>query len=409
VAEADTGSELVATRRRGRALSWAPAAPPAASPSRAATPHRRTDLDAMRIVLCAGVVLFHVMSIWTAEPIYHLKSAVASPTISVLAPLLHVSTVPTFFVLAGWSAVTSLRRRGVRDFVRERAARLLVPLCVGTAVLGPVIKYVELSHGRDIGFHGLWLVPPLQISFLEFIPHYFTRTNLLTWSHLWFLAYLFLISLLLLPLALRLARAKPRIDVPAAPLVYLPALAFAALLAGFHGYWPFLPTLLHDWTNFSWFALCFAIGAGLAAWPGFEKRLQAETWRMLALMLVAYVGVVVCGHTTAGRAFVGLTTWGAIGAGLGIARRFNPAPTPAFNALSEAALPVYILHLVPMFLLALLVLRLDWPAWPSVAVVWLGEMGITLAMIRWLVRPWRPMRWLVGMNPHPVLPKVAPA
>ena len=413
MADTDTEREQIAPRRRVRALSWhvvssaipAAAARPATSPSPAAAPQRRTDLDALRIVACAGVVLFHVMSIWSAEPIYHLKSALSSPAVSVLAPLLHVSTVPLFFVLAGWSAVTSLRRRGVRDFVRERARRLAVPLVAGTILLGPVIKYIELTHGRDIGFHGLWLVPPLQMGFVEFIPRYFTRMNLLTWSHLWFLAYLFLISLLLLPLALRLARAKPRFDVPAAPLVYLPALAFAALLAAFNGYWPFLPTLLHDWTNFSWFALCFAIGAVIAAWPGCEKRLHGETWRMLALMLVAYVGVVVCGPSSAGRAFLGLTTWGAIGAALGIARRFNPAPTPAFNALSEAALPVYILHLLPMFAVALLVLPPGWPVWLSIAVVWLAEMGITLAAIRCLVRPWRPMRWLVGMNPHMVPPR----
>jgi peptidoglycan/LPS O-acetylase OafA/YrhL len=293
--------------------------------------------------------------------------------------------------------------------VRERARRLLVPLVAGTVLLGPFVKYIELGHGRDIGFHGLWLVPPLQGSFLDFAPRYFTRMNLLTWSHLWFLAYLFLVSLALLPLTLRLARARPRAAVPAAPLAYLPALAFAALLAGFGGYWPFLPNLLTDWTNFSWFALCFAIGAGLAAWPGLETRLHGEAWRMLALMLLAYAGVVVCGPSTAGRALVGLTAWGAIGAGLGLASRFNPPPTPLLAALSEAALPVYILHLVPVLALGLLVLPLGWPVWLSVAVVWLGAAILTLAAVRWLVRPWRPVRWLVGMNASPAKPPNAGA
>jgi hypothetical protein len=271
-------------------------------------------------------------------------------------------------------------------------------------LLGPLIKYSELRHGRDIGFHGLWLVPPLQDGFLAFVPRYFTRMNLVTWSHLWFLAYLFLVSILLLPLALRLARSKPRADLPGAPLVYLPGLAFAALLAAFHGYWPFLPNLLTDQTNFAWFALCFAIGAGLAAWPGVAMRLHGEAWRMLALMLAAYVGVVVLGPSTVGRACVGLTAWGAIGAGLGIARRFNPPP-PLFAALSEAALPVYILHLVPVLALGLLVVPLALPVWAAVAVIWLGSAILTLAAVRWLIRPWRPMRWLVGMN---ALPAKAP-
>ena len=276
-----------------------------------------------------------------------------------------------------------------------------MPLCAGTILFGPVIKYIELRHGRDIGFHGLWLVPPLQSGFLAFVPRYFTHTNLLTWAHLWFLAYLFLVSVLLLPPALRLARSVPRTDVPAPPIVYLPALAFAALLAAFDGYWPFLPNLLTDWTNFSWFALCFAIGVGLAVWPGFEARMHAEAWRMLALMLVAYAGVVVCGPSIAGRVFVGLTAWGAVGAGLGLASRFKATPTPLFAELNEAALPVYIVHLVPVLALGLLALRLDLPVWLAVAVVWLGATLATLAAVRWLIRPWRPMRWLVGMTALP--------
>src|SRR5262249_27602867 len=196
---------------RNRPAASAAPAPPARS--------RRADLDALRIVLCGGIVLFHTLSIWSAEPIYHLKSALPSPAASVLAEFLRIAIMPFFFVLAGWSAVASLRRRGTAGFLPGGARRLLVPLVAGIVLLGPFIKYIELTHGRDIGFHGLWLVPPLQGGFLEFVPRYFTHMNLLTWSHLWFLAYLFLVSILLLPLVLRLARSTPRSGVPAAPFV----------------------------------------------------------------------------------------------------------------------------------------------------------------------------------------------
>ena len=361
-------------------------------------PQRRADFVSLRIMLCAGIILFHALSIFSAEPIYHLKSALPSPAASVLAEFLRIAILPLFFVLAGWSSVASLRARSPGGFMRERARRLLAPLCFGTVVFGPVIKYIELRHGRDIGFHGLWLVPPLQGGFLEFVPRYFTRMNLLTWSHLWFLAYLFLVSILLLPLLMRLARSAPRTAMPAAPIVYLPALAFAALLAAFDGYWPFLPNLLTDGTNFAWFALCFAIGAGLFAWPGFETRLHAETSRLLVLMLLAYVGVVLCGPSTAGRAFVGLTAWGAIGAGLGIARRLAAPATPRLAYLNEAALPVYIVHLVAVLGLGLLLLRLGLPVWLAVAAIWLGAGIVSLTAYHWLIRPWRPMRWLAGMG-----------
>jgi hypothetical protein len=59
------------------------------------------------------------------------------------------------------------------------------------------------------------------------------------------------------------------------------------------------------------------------------------------------------------------------------------------------------LHLVPVLVLGLLVLRLELPVWLAVAVVWLGATLVTLAVVRWLLRPWRPLRWLVGMNALP--------
>jgi hypothetical protein len=121
-------------------------------------------------------------------------------------------------------------------------------------------------------------------------------------------------------------------------------------------------------------------------------------------MLVASVNVVVLGQSPAGRAFVGLTAWGAIGAGLGLARWIDPPSTPRLAALSEAALPVYILHLVPVLALGLVVAPLDWPVWIAAAVIWLGATIVTLAAVRWLIRPWRAMRWLVGLNALPAKP-----
>ena len=253
---------------------------------------RRTDIDGLRIVICASILLEHALLIFAAEPRYHVKSVEASLVASVFLEFFRATTMPLFFAIAGWSAVVSLRRRSPGAFMLERTLRLLVPLVVGIAVFGSIIKYIELSHGRDMGFHGFRLVDELRIGFFDFFPRNLKYLKLNTWSHLWFLAYLFLISVLLLPLLVRLARSTPRANVPVALVVYLPALPMIALLIAFNGYWPYLPNLLTDWNNFAYYALCFAIGAGIAAWPGFEMQLQAEAPRLLVLALLAFAGLV---------------------------------------------------------------------------------------------------------------------
>lgn len=209
---------------------------------------RRTDLDALRIVLCAAVILLHAFMIFSADPYYHIKSAQPSPFASVTAELLRVTAMVTFFTIAGYAAVTSLRRRSPLQFMKERALRLLVPLIVGIWTSGTIIKYVEMMHGRDLGLHGLRkartlqamldVEPDVPLGFFDFFPRNLGILNLLTWSHLWFLAYLFLISLLLLPLLLSLARRAPNAARLNAVVLYLPALPLGLYVAASHAYWP---------------------------------------------------------------------------------------------------------------------------------------------------------------------------
>ena len=364
-------------------------------PALAATEGRRTDIDGLRIVVCGSVILLHSLLIFADEPRYHLKSDVTSQFASVAFRFVHIFSMPTFFVLAGWSAVASLRVREPIQFVRERVLRLIVPLVSGMVLFSSAIKYIELSNGRDLRLDGFRLITPLQQRFIEFYSHYPIGR---TWSHLWFLLYLFLITILLLPLLTQLARRAPRTTAPPVVLLYVPGLALAAVLVAFGGYWPLLPNLFRDWPNFIYFALCFTIGAGLAAWPSFEARLHAEAPRLVALTLVAFSGVIVFGESAAGRICVGLTAWGMAGAALAYAFRLSPAPTPFFIYLRKATMPIYVVHHLPVLLLGLAVLSLPLPIWSKAILIWISATAVSLAIYHWLIRPWPPMRWLMGMG-----------
>lgn len=368
---------------------------------------RRTDIDVLRILLCGGVIVAHALLIFAVEPRYHLKSAEPSMIASALYEFLRPTLMTTWFVLAGWASLKSLRSRGPLRFITERATRLLVPLTVGIITFGSVIKYIELSHGRDLGLNGLRLVAPLQDSFFAFFPQNLKFLKLLTWSHLYFLAYLFLISVLMLPLLMRLTQRTPQREVPPAWMVYLPALPMVALLVAFNGFWPYMPNLIHDWANFSYFALCFAIGAGIATWPGFETRLRGEAPRLAIVMLVAFAGMMWVGESTLGRMFVGLLGWSAVGAGLGGFARLQPRDTPLIGYLNEALLPVFIVHHAPLLLIGAALLPLAVPVWVKIAVMSFASTAISLAAYHWLIRPWAPMRFLMGMPPKP--PATMPA
>jgi glucans biosynthesis protein C len=384
-------------------------APAVVQPAGAQRGARRTDVDALRILICVAIILSHALLIFGADPNYHLKSAVPSWGASFVFDFLRANSVSLFFVIAGWSAAVSLRRRSSSQFVLERMTRLLVPLFVGIVLFGSIIKYVELSHGIDMGLRGLRHIDPLSESFFKFFPHNLTLLRQLTWSHLWFLAYLFLYAVLLLPLLVRLARYNPSTVKPLALTVYLPAVPMALLLVATSGYWPFLPNLITDWPNFSFYALCSAIGAGIAVWPGFEARLSKEAPRLFVFMLLAFAGMTYSGESAAGRVFVALTAWGGIGAGLGLASRLKPAATPVLAYLTEATMPVFIVHHVPVLLLGALLLPLALPVWFKIVSIWIVATAISLAVYHWLIRPWPPVRWSMGMASNTAITRRAPA
>jgi hypothetical protein len=263
----------------------------------------------------------------------------------------------------------------------------------------PFIKYIELSQGRDIGLAGFRLVQPIPVGFLEFLPRYFTRIVLTTWSHLWFLAYLAIYSISLLPLLSWLARFGPIVTPAPRWSAYLPVLPLALVLAGFNGYWPYLPNLIHDWTNFVYFALCFLIGSMIAVWPGFEKVMLSQRSWLILLAGASFCGVVHFGESFFGRACVGLMAWGCIGGAWGLAGLWAPTPSRWLDWLGEATLPLYILHHLPLLGLALWIMPMGHPVWLQISLIAGGDVLVTIALYVGLIEPWPWMRRLFGMAP----------
>jgi hypothetical protein len=103
--------------------------------------------------------------------------------------------MPLFFVLSGASIYYALGFRKPRQFVHERVRRLIIPLVFGIFVLIPPQVYFErVNYSQFTG------------NFLQFYPNYFNGFygfgGNFAWMgfHLWYLLFLFLYSVIFLPL-----------------------------------------------------------------------------------------------------------------------------------------------------------------------------------------------------------------
>ena len=384
---------------------------------------RRYDVDWLRVFAAYLLFIVHTAKIFDPEPFYHIRNTDLSFGILLLVDFIVHWYMPLFFVLAGWSVFASLQTRGTASFLKERVQRLLIPLVVGCVLFGPIIKYVELRSGFDLrpsglrvsaalqdSFRaffpaGLQVATPFSESFVEFLPTFFKRLNRFTWSHLWFLAYLFTFSVLYCPLFAWLARTRDRLARSGAVWVYVPIIPLAVIQITLRRRWPCWWNLYDDWANFAYYSTYLLAGFLLARSPALERAVHREWRRALGIGLGA-AGIFLGSTSGVVRspaiawASTAVAGWCCVVALLGFARS-RPAHSSAVLAyLTESAFPIYILHHPAIVVLGYVIIQLPLGIGAKFVLVLLASLMVTMAVYHFIVRPVPILRFLLGMKPR---------
>jgi peptidoglycan/LPS O-acetylase OafA/YrhL len=367
-----------------------------------AEPHaeRRPDVDWLRAGAVYLLLAYHSAKVFDSTPFYHLKNDRQVDALNAFTGAVHQCHMPLLFVLAGWSMAHSLERRGRRGVLGERRERLLVPLAFGCLTIAPVIGYVQHRHG-----------PGGDESFLKFLPSFYTQLEHFSWSHLWFLAYLIVFSVLYLPLFEALRRRRPIERVPARAL-YLAIVPFAAVQVTLRGRWPGYQNLYDDWANFSYYSLFFIAGFLLVRHPAVERAVHSERRRCALVGAAALLGMLALTRDGLPEAEVSVQwiAFGALSATagvclvaalLGYGARHLRREGPALEYARDSAMPVYFLHQPAVVLVAAAVVPTSLPVAVKLAAVLGGGTVATLAAYGLVVRRSRVLRRLLGTKGEP--------
>lgn len=149
-------------------------------------------LDWLRVLSIIAVFFFHNARLFDEFSDWHVKNATTNFGASIVVAYLSQWIMPFFFILAGASVYFAFRRRNVGQYTLNRTLRLLIPFIFGILVIVAPQSYYELAQG---GF-----IP--GTSFFSYYPQYLGSIHELNWFHLWFLFYLFVFSLITIPISL---------------------------------------------------------------------------------------------------------------------------------------------------------------------------------------------------------------
>ncbi|MBX3563398.1 MAG: acyltransferase family protein [Sphingomonas sp.] len=369
---------------------------------------RHYGMDWLRIGAFALLILYHVGMVFVPWD-FHVKTAAPADWVAIPMLFTNAWRLMLLFLVSGFASRMLLAKsKGLSGFLRNRNARLLIPLAFGMAVIVPPQSWVELAGKHDYAhdYWWFWTRDYFRFGALDGIV-------LPTWNHLWFVVYLWVYTLalgVLLLFPIRLRRLFDRVfgGVGAlwVPLVYLMLFQVLLFRRGVETH-----DLIGDGVAHLAYFPAFLFGFGLAG-SRVTMLAFARWWKPAAVLgLAGYVAVAGVEAMWPGRALPlawikdgfavarEVQTWASIAALIGLAELYLNRDHPWRATLTEAVFPFYIIHQTVIVLgeYALLPLRL--PAVAEFAILVAATVAgcwlfyLTARRIGWL-RP------LAGLRPR---------
>ena len=372
-------------------------------------------IDWLRVLAVLLLFPFHTLRVYNLEPFY-VKGSELSEGLGYIISFIDLWHMPLLFLLAGASTFLALGKRTTGQYAYERVKRLLVPLVFGFFVLIPPQTWCGAQYWRDRLWFGHEFSTVSSGSFWEYLSSgqifvvnvqdagdYFGGIGL---GHLWFILYLLLISLLVLPAVAFARRDRGR--------------AFARKLARglANPAWWLVPALLLWITEGLWdpidksffmYLTYFLLGFIVISEDKFAESTERHRWWAIVVGTAVCVVYTATGQwrdslpdpswaLAAANIAGALGTWAVIVGALGLGRRYLDRPSPALAYLGESSYPVYLLHQTVIVVTAFYIVQVSmaWPLqWLLLLIV---AVALTFALYE-VVRRTNVLRFCFGMRP----------
>jgi len=368
---------------------------------------RQYFIDWLRIFLILSVFVYHIGMFfnpwgWHVKNPVHYGGLLESTMI-----FLSRWRMPLLFMISGAGTYFALGKRTPGRYLRERFKRLQIPFIAGIFILVPVQVYLEKADQYS--------------SLLSFYPHMFEGVypgGNFSWHHLWFILYLFVISLIIAPFlklfksegyrrfSSRLERFAKK---PLALNIVVVLLIGSQLLLR-----PYFPedtkALVNDWAAVAYFLIFFLSGFMLLSNKGIADSIRKQKNLYLAEAVLATVLMFASPNLFSSDAVADLVwdissivlAWSGGLAAIGYAKQYLNRDSWFRKLANEAIYPFYLLHQPVILILGFLLIKLDMPDLVRFLLLFTSSFGITCLLYWYLVRPFNVARVIFGMKPLPV-------
>ncbi|WP_271711589.1 acyltransferase family protein [Marinigracilibium pacificum] len=330
-------------------------------------------IDWLRILAFMTLIIFHCAVPFVEHYSWEINNEETSPWITRIIWWTHQWRLPLLFFISGVGVRFSLKRRTVARFFGERTLRLLVPLAFAMFFITPVQVYFDwMQKGR------------IDMSYWDFYPQVYDIVpypeGAFTWSHMWFVAYLFVFTILLLPLFSLskidwFNRLKPAFNRLFSKPVSVLLLSIPFILFYFTLFidWPQQGSLIDDWfvflSSITFYFFGFALSSIKSFWESclkYRKLYLTIALTMVVVLFIRYfwnweelrpkeqnLDLYIFGFLD------GVHIWTIILSCIGLAMRYLNYSNYYLGYLNKAIYPFYITHQAVIVASGYYILQLD--------------------------------------------------
>ena len=306
---------------------------------------RRYDIDWLRVI-AIGLLLFYHIGIgfqpWGVF-IGFIQSEKPLESLWIIMSMLNIWRIPLLFFVSGMGVCFSIRKRNWKQLIFERTKRILLPFLFGMLMIVPIHIFIwQKYYNQDI-------------------------TYTLHPVHVWFLANIFIYVVLLSPLFFYLKRnengkinrwLKNLFRNPLGLLFVAAIFVLEAILVKPETYETYSMTLhgfLLGLLAFL-FGFCFVLSG-----DGFWQTVRRWRWLLLAIAGILFVVRYIVFDLQAPNYYKAIESNMWIFALFGIGYRYLNHPGKALSYLSQGAYPIYIIHMIFLYLGSSLIMPLGIP------------------------------------------------
>jgi peptidoglycan/LPS O-acetylase OafA/YrhL len=306
---------------------------------------RRHDIDWLRVIAIGLLLIYHIAIIFQPWAMFlgFIKSDEAIVALWTPMTMLNVWRIPLLFYVSGMGLYFAIGKRGWKLLLLERTKRILLPFIFGILAIVPLHMLI---------FQKYYNLP------LSYYPDQ---------GHLWFLGNIFIYVLLLLPLYYTLKKyengkikraVSALMSHPAGPLSISLFFVLEVLLIKPQQFVLYAQT----WHGFFNGLLAFLFGFLLVSGgKAFWRTVLKWRWLYAGLAIILYLGRLFVFDLKSPDSLVAIESNCWIFGLFGFACKYLNRPSRTLTYLSQAAYPVYIIHMFILYGGAYFILPLEIP------------------------------------------------